>query len=463
MTSAIAITLLSTFLCCGVDGYMPGMGLHSFKSGEIVKLKVNSLTSMKTLLPVSYFRLPFCRPEGSVKLDHENLGEFLSGDRIMNSPYILKMKEDSYCEKVCKVYLGPPLTPDTKKKNGKEKPTKQILDTLQFRKFIRNDYHINWLVDNLPPIAYIEDDNGMNILGSHGFPIGYYDESKIAYIYNHVNIVVDYHEVEGMQNFFRVVKFSVYLLSIKSQEDSIESCKTKSTDHITYKMAKSAGPQPLSNGVQFTYDVEWKNSDISFAHRWDVYLHQTKRDDTGVHWKAICNSLFTVICLFFIIACVLVRNLKKDFARYNSVATEEEIEEAKEESGWKLVHADVFRPPGGALFLSVIVGTGVQILLMSLLTVICALIGFASPNHRGHLVMALLFNYELMGIAAGFVAARLYKTFKGKSWQKCTVMTALGFPCVFFSIFFIMDISAAFYGSSDAVPFLQILLLLSLW
>jgi len=77
-TSAIAFTLLSIFLCCDVDGYnMPGMGLHSFKGGEIVKLKVNSLTSMKTLLPVGYYRLPFCLPaDGKVRMDHENLGEF---------------------------------------------------------------------------------------------------------------------------------------------------------------------------------------------------------------------------------------------------------------------------------------------------------------------------------------------------------------------------------------------------
>jgi len=392
-------------------------------------------------------------------MDHENLGEFLSGDRIVISPYVLKMKESAFCEKLCSVSFGNPMESGDRKKKLSDDEEKN----LKVRKFIKNGYHINWLVDNLPPIAYIQDDNGMEVLGSHGFPIGYFDESNSPYIYNHVNIVVDYHEVEGMQNFFRVVKFSVYLYSINDQTSSLESCKAKSTKHITYEMAKSAGPQPLKGDVQFTYDVEWEKSDVSFSHRWDVYLHQSKHDDTGVHWKAICNALFTVVSLFFIIACVLVRNLKRDFARYEQVLSEEGLEESNEESGWKLVHADVFRPPEGALFLSVIVGTGVQILLMSLLTVICALIGFASPNHRGHLVMALLFNYELMGIAAGFVAARLYKTFKGKSWQKCTAVTALGFPCIFFSIFFIMDITAAFYGSSDAVPFLQILLLLSLW
>jgi hypothetical protein len=38
----------------------------------------------------------------------------------------------------------------------------------------------------------------------------------------------------------------------------------------------------------------------------------------------------------------------------------------QEESGWKLVHADVLRPPSFALLLSVSVGTGTQLMLMAL-------------------------------------------------------------------------------------------------
>jgi transmembrane 9 superfamily protein 2/4 len=34
-------------------------------------------------------------------------------------------------------------------------------------------------------------------------------------------------------------------------------------------------------------------------------------------------------------------------------------EEAQEETGWKLVHGDVFRPPRMAGWLSVAVGTGI--------------------------------------------------------------------------------------------------------
>lgn len=44
--------------------------------------------------------------------------------------------------------------------------------------------------------------------------------------------------------------------------------------------------------------------------------------------------------------------------RYNAIEAAEEVEE---ETGWKLVHGDVFRPPQNPMMLSVLVGTGVQV------------------------------------------------------------------------------------------------------
>ena len=43
-------------------------------------------------------------------------------------------------------------------------------------------------------------------------------------------------------------------------------------------------------------------------------------------------------------------------------------EEAQEEFGWKLVHGDVFRPPRKGMLLSVLLGSGVQIFVMTFIT-----------------------------------------------------------------------------------------------
>lgn len=71
-----------------------------------VKLKVNKLTSIQSLMPIENYRLPFCKPAEGIKNDHENLGEFLAGDRIENSPYKLQMKKDLYCEQSKREVVG---------------------------------------------------------------------------------------------------------------------------------------------------------------------------------------------------------------------------------------------------------------------------------------------------------------------------------------------------------------------
>ena len=51
-----------------------------------------------------------------------------------------------------------------------------------------------------------------------------------------------------------------------------------------------------------------------------------------------------------------------------------------EESGWKLVHGDVFRPPPQLPVLCALVGTGVQLALLVLATILITIAGtFKAP------------------------------------------------------------------------------------
>jgi hypothetical protein len=84
--------------------------------------------------------------------------------------------------------------------------------------------------------------------------------------------------------------------------------------------------------VIFTYDVVWEESDVNWANRWDVYLRGNP--DDKVHWFSITNSTMIVVFLTVMVAMILVRTLNHDIAQYNDAAS---LEEAKEESGWKLV------------------------------------------------------------------------------------------------------------------------------
>ncbi|XP_042446533.1 transmembrane 9 superfamily member 12-like [Zingiber officinale] len=67
--------------------YLHGSYIHTYIPVESIYAKVNSLTSLETELPYSYYSLPYCHPQGGIKRSVENLGELLVGDQIDNSPY----------------------------------------------------------------------------------------------------------------------------------------------------------------------------------------------------------------------------------------------------------------------------------------------------------------------------------------------------------------------------------------
>jgi transmembrane 9 superfamily protein 2/4 len=67
--------------------------------------------------------------------------------------------------------------------------------------------------------------------------------------------------------------------------------------------------------------------------------------------------------------------------------------------GWKLVHGDVFRPPAGffgPMFLSVFVGSGVQLLANSFFLLTFAVLGFLSPANAGSIMTAFIVLYVLV-------------------------------------------------------------------
>lgn len=134
-----------------------------------------------------------------------------------------------------------------------------------------------------------------------------------------------------------------------------------------------------------------------------------------------------------------------------------------EETGWKLVHGDVFRPPKRAWLLTAFVGSGVQIFFMVLITLVFAMLGMLSPASRGSLMTAIIFLYVFMGVFAGYFAARLYKTCKGQNWKKSALLTATLYPGVVSAVCLVLNFFIWGQHSSGAVPFTTMLALLCMW
>jgi transmembrane 9 superfamily member 2/4 len=276
-------------------------------------------------------------------MDHENLGEFLAGDRIENSPYELAMQVDTFCQQTCVVSTGRKVT------DGK-KPT-------PLARAIKKQYHNNWIVDNLNSAGIAEDSQYVTTRYWQGFPLGFVDNTtNVVYINNHVNIKLMYHKSELETDKFRIVQFLVEPFSIKHDigadndeekyiiNNPIHSCDKNPINHTSYSMVKKI-PQEVGGRVLFTYDVIWEeNTNLKWASRWDVYLSMDHTIKGKVHWLAIANSLVIVFVLSAMIIAILVRNLHRDINRYNKVAVDEETRaEELEEYGWKLVSAVLFR------------------------------------------------------------------------------------------------------------------------
>jgi len=169
-----------------------------------------------------------------------------------------------------------------------------------------------------------------------------------------------------------------------------------------------------------------------------------------------------VLFLTGMIAMIVLRALYRDIAKYN----EENVEDAAEETGWKLVHGDVFRPPKGffgPMFLSVFVGSGTQIIAMTISVMLFAVLGFLSPANRGGLLTALLLLFVFCGSVGGYYAARIYKMFYGKAWKRNTMLTAVVYPGAVALTAFIVNFFVWGQGSSAAIPFGTMFAVLVLW
>lgn len=89
-----------------------------------------------------------------------------------------------------------------------------------------------------------------------------------------------------------------------------------------------------------------------------------------------------VIFLTGLVAMILLRTLRNDYAKYTR--DDDDIEslehDISEESGWKLVHGDVFRPPPNLALLAALLGTGVQLALLVLFVILITIAGMLAAG-----------------------------------------------------------------------------------
>ncbi len=75
--------------------------------------------------------------------------------------------------------------------------------------------------------------------------------------------------------------------------------------------------------IAFSYEINWKPSTTKYEDRFDKYLDPNFFQHR-IHWFSIFNSFMMVIFLVGLVSMILMRTLRKDYARY---AKDEEMDD----------------------------------------------------------------------------------------------------------------------------------------
>ncbi|CAL5434510.1 unnamed protein product [Camellia sinensis] len=379
---------------------------HKYQPDDPVTLWVNKVGPYNNPQETyNYYSLPFCHPIGEMAHKWGGLGEVLGGNELIDSQIDIKFQKNMEKTTICDLELD----------EAKVKQFKDAIESSYWFEFFMGlhtiyDLPLWGFVGNLHP-----DKNSDN---------------KKHVLYTHKNIIVKYNK-----------------------------------DQIIHVNLTQESPKPLEVGraLDMTYSVKWIPINVTFARRFDIYLDYPFFEHQ-IHWFSIFNSFMMVIFLTGLVSMILMRTLRNDYAKY--ARDDDDLEtlerDVSEESGWKLVHGDVFRPPRNLVILSAVVGTGAQLALLILLVILLAIVGMLYIG-RGAIVTTFIVCYAFTSFISGYVSGGMYSRNGGKNWIKSMILTASLFPFMCFGIGFLLNTIAIFYGSLAAIPFGTMVVVFVIW
>mmetsp|Transcript_19467 Transcript_19467/g.31871 ORF Transcript_19467/g.31871 Transcript_19467/m.31871 type:complete len:596 (-) Transcript_19467:424-2211(-) len=384
---------------------------HIYQHKEQVPLYVNKVGPYANPSETyEYYSLPFCAPD-DLTPKHEDLGEVLEGDRLSNSNYDIRYKVDVQWQAICT-------------KPGKKKVL-SVEEVKKFQEAIDRDYYFEMYLDDMPMWGLIgEVEKRSDEKGK---------EHKKYFLLTHLHFSIDYN--------------SNQIVEVQVSADPVQR-----TDITELK----------ETPVEFSYSIKWSESPVRFEDRMEKYSKQSfLPQHLEVHWFSIINSCITVLLLTGFLGTILMRVLKNDFIKYSKEGDEEDD---VEETGWKLIHGDVFRFPARKSLFCGLVGVGAQLFFLVLALFFLALVGVFYPyRSRGALYTASVVLYALTSGISGYVSASLYRKMDGENWVHNILLNVFLFFGPLFVCFCFLNSVAWYNHATVALPFGTIVLILCLW
>jgi len=326
----------------------------------------------------------------------QRLGETIAGDHRETSPYEITFMDEAEFRVLCITTLSPQ-------------------DVQAFKEAIHNDYYFEMFIDDLPMWGYIGEIVGEDAL------LGEIEGSK-TYLYTHLHFKLGYNK------------------------GRIVSAELSTRADLKYDITNDK----VSHPVKFTYSVAFEASNLEWKDRFkDIHETRFLPKSFEIHWLSIINSFVLVLLLTAFLTIIMMRVLKNDLSRYMEV-DDEALDE--EESGWKLIHGDVFRFPERSALFCAMYGAGIQLLCASFFLLTLALGGIVSTTRRGSILAGIVVLYCLTSFIGGYVSSRMYRRMGGKNWVKNTCLTATVFPLPVVIVFAYVNTIAWAYRSTQALP-----------
>lgn len=356
-----------------------------------------------------YYDFPFCKPD-NIMPHFMTLGQVLRGDRLVNSIYKIDYKKTVTRTVVC------------------NKPVTQTEIQL-LKAAIDANYMFELFVADLPIVRPFGVKSTIDASGSH---------KDKYFLVSYMDFVVGHNQGE-------VVSANV------TQELNLEHL----VDITSWKEGMV---------IPFSYSVHWTElAHIPPAQALELQLKSTMphgHQNMDIHWLAIINSFVLMLLILSLFLLIIIRVVRSDLSRYLQIP-DEELNAVEEETGWKLLHADVFRSPKHRLFFCAAVGSGLQLFSMVVMIVLVGCIGVF--YQRGAVASAGVISYMVTAAISGYTSAHLYQKLGGEKWAWNIFVTALMFVGPAFVIWSFLNTVAIFYGSSAAWPFPTILLMFTMW
>ncbi len=215
--------------------------------------------------------------------------------------------------------------------------------------------------------------------------------------------------------------------------------------------------------------MKWVPTTKEFAARFNRYLDNSFFEHQ-IHWFSLFNSFMMVIFLCGLVALILMRTLRADYARYMREDDEEGGVDmgagVGDESGWKQVSGDVFRRPSNIVLYSALIGTGYQLALLALVVIGAAFAGSLYVD-RGAIKQASIVGFALTSFISGFFSGSFYRSQfhpePSPQWIRVMLLSASLFPCVCIAAVLVFNFVALGYGSSNTVSFWALAKIFAIW